>query len=76
MKTIEVKQDENLLTLCNIVELLYFNYKSKVPKNISDKMKDLFDELQDETTKDYIPEVDIEDLELIERITFKCDDVD
>lgn len=72
MKTIqkEVKQNEDIYVLFNIVDMLYEKYRFIVSKNISLKFYELMLEIQKEYEKDY-EDLDIKKCELIERITFE-----
>lgn len=72
MKTIqkEVKQNEDIYVLFNIIDMLYEKYRFIVSKNISLKFYELMLEIQKEYEKDY-EDLDIIKCELIERITFE-----
>lgn len=68
----EIKQNDNLYSLYNIVEMLYHHYYStNIPKDVLEELKKLYDYLYEEITKDYVPSLNITNTDLIERITFE-----
>ena len=71
----EVKLNENVYTLYNILEILYHYYLSTdMPKELLEELKKVYDKFYDEIVKDYIPEIDIIENELVEKLVFKGKD--
>ena len=51
----EVKLNENVYTLYNILEILYHHYLSTdMPKELLEEIKRVYDKFYDEVVKDYI----------------------
>lgn len=74
----EIKQEENIMVLCNAIEAIYYYYRVSLPNHINKKVENLINELEKEYTKDYLKNYDIAECEIIERITFeksKKDDI-
>lgn len=69
--TKEIKQDENIMVLCNAIEAIYYYYRGSLPKHINKKVENLLDELEKEYTKDYLKSYDITEYELVEKIVFE-----
>lgn len=67
----QIKQDINIYTLYNLVEVLYPMYKPHLTKQLEKKFKALYDELNKEVTKDYIRNADITECDLYEMVEFK-----
>ena len=64
--------NENILTLYNLVNLIYYNSGEIYPKEIDDKLFDLLNSLIKYLEKDYL-DMDIDNEKLIREITFmKC----
>lgn len=64
--------NENILTLYNLVNLIYYNSGEIYPKEIDDKIFALLNSLIKYLEKDYL-DMDIDNEKLIQEITFmKC----
>lgn len=71
--TLEIKQNEAVITICNLLECVWEHYRFSLPEELKDSLKDTYDKFLAETTKDYIPRVDIGECELFERVEFLLD---
>ena len=71
--TLEIEQNEYVMTVCNLLECVYEKYRYSIPKELAVLLKDTYDKFLAETTKNYIPEVDIVDSNLYEKVEFKLD---
>ena len=71
----EVKVNESVFILDDIIMTLYDRYKYNLPPKLREEMKTLSDDLREELTKDYIPELDIIEDDLVEHLVFKGDEV-
>lgn len=67
----EIKQEENIMVLCNAIEAIYYYYRGSLPKHINDKVEILINDLEKEYTKDYLKNYDIAECELVEKIVFE-----
>ena len=71
--TLEIKQNEAVMTICNLLECVWEHYRFSLPDELKDALKDTYDKFLAETTKDYIPRVYIGECELFERVEFLLD---
>ena len=70
----EVKVNESVFILDDIMMTLYDRYKYNLPPKLREEMKTFSDNLREELTKDYIPELDIIEDDLVEHLVFKGDE--
>lgn len=66
-----VKQKEYIIVMNNLLEMLYFNYKNNMTKEIEKSMLKFMKVLQKEYTKDYPKDYDISTCDIFEDITFR-----
>ena len=71
--TLEIHQNEAVMTICNLLECVWEHYRFSLPDDLKDALNDTYDKFLAETVKDYIPEVDIGECELFERVEFLLD---
>lgn len=67
----EVKVNESVFILDDIIMTLYDRYKFTLPPKLKKEMKTFSDNLREELTKDYIPRLDIIEDDLVEHLVFK-----
>lgn len=66
----EVKQEENLYILYNIIYILYERYRYTIPKKLEESLYKLLTDLEKEYTKDY-EDLDIIQCDLVEKLIFE-----
>ena len=66
-KNIEV--NENILTLYNVINVMYYNYCSELPIGISKDIEKLLSNLTEYLEKDFL-DLDIYENKLIREVTF------
>lgn len=71
VKDIEI--NENVLTIYNIINLIYYNYSCDLPNQISKKISELLEVLTNNIEKDYL-DLDITNSKLIRKIEFYKND--
>lgn len=69
MITKQIKTQENILTLYNLINLIYYNSGEVYPKELDNKIYDLLNTLIKYLEKDYL-HLDICKEELIRKVTF------
>ncbi len=71
--TKDIEINENVLTIYNIISLIYYNYSCDLPNEISQKISELLEILNNNLENDFL-DLDIANSKLIRRIEFQKDD--
>lgn len=69
----DIEINENVLTIYNIINLIYCNYSCDLPLEISQKINELLEVIINNLEKDYL-DLDIANSKLIRKIEFYKED--